>query len=545
MRHASTRLSALVAAALAVGAGAALVGGASASADPPANDVQYGAESRPAVAHATSQPVRDMPRHVNDLGAPSEAREPKPVPAAPSTRAADTQLQTTTTATTPSTPQVGFAGVGNGDYGFAVNSAPPDTSGAAGTTQYVQWVNQSFAVFPKVTSPGTAVVPLKGPISGNTLFSALGGGCAANNDGDPIVQFDKIAKRWVLSQFSVSTKPYLECVAVSKTDDATGAYNLYAFDYGSIQFNDYPKMSVWPDGYYVTYNIFNRARTFAGAKACALDRAAMIAGTAATQQCFQLSTSYNSLMPADVDGATLPPAGTPALLVSKGSSALNSWRFHADFTNAANATLTGPTTVPVPAFNAACSACVPQQGTSQQLDTLGDRMMFRLAYRRLSSTGTDGDLVITHTVNAGLGTAQLAPRWYHLKLADGATTTPTLVESGTYAPDSAYRWMGSIAMDKLGNIALGYSKSSSTTHPSVQYAGRTPADPLGKLGSELNINSPLGSQLSNLSRWGDYSDMTIDPVDDCTFWYTTEDLKTSGTFNWNTVIANFKLGGCS
>jgi len=539
------RRSLLIAAvALAATGGLLASGGASAAAPPPV-PVQYGAESRPAVAHATSRPVRDMPRHVNDLGAPSQAREPKAVPQSTSPLAADPALQGSTTTTTASTPQVGFAGVGNGDYGFAVNSAPPDTSGAAGTTQYVQWVNQSFAVFPKVTTAGTAVVPIKGPISGNTLFSALGGGCAANNDGDPVVQFDKIAKRWVLSQFSVSTKPYLECVAVSKTEDATGAFNLYAFDYGSIQFNDYPKMSVWPDGYYVTYNIFNRGRTFAGPKACALDRAAMIAGTTATQQCFQLSTSYNGLLPADIDGANLPPVGTPAVLISKGTNALNTWRFHADFTNAAAATLTGPVSLGVPTFNAACGSCVPQLGTSQLLDTLGDRLMFRLAYRRLSSTATSGDLVVNHAVNTGLGTNQIAPRWYHLKLTDGPTTTPSLAESGTYSPDAAYRWMGSVAMDKLGDIALGYSKSSSSTHPSVQYAGRVPTDPAGKLGAELNINSPAGSQLSTLARWGDYSDMSVDPVDDCTFWYTTEDLNTSGTFNWNTVIANFKLGGCT
>ena len=539
MRSRTSR--ALLAGALSAATAGLLLSVGPASAAAPEPLVQRGADSSPASAHAVSHPVRDMPVHKNQIGAPSQAHEVKPVPGQASPRVADVGLQQMTTGATPSTTAVGFPGVGNGDYGFAVNSAPPDTTGAAGTTQYVQWVNQSFAVFAK-TSSRSQVTLLRGPIAGSTLFSTLNGGCSTNNDGDPVVQFDKLAQRWVLSQFSVSTKPYTQCVAVSQTDDALGRYNLYAFNYGNIQFVDYPKLGVWPDGYYVTYNVFNRGRTFAGPKACAFDRVAMLAGAAASQQCFQLSTSYNSLMPGDLDGGSSPPTGTPEVLMSKGTSVLRSWRFHADFRNGTAATLTGPIDVPVPAFNAACGTCVPQAGTSQQLDTLGDRLMFRLAYRRLSSTS--GDLVVNHTVNTGLGTNQLAPRWYHLNLADGATTVPSLVESGTYAPDADYRWMGSIAMDKLGDIALGYSKSSGATHPSIQYAGRTPGMEKGTLGSELNINAGGGSQTSSLSRWGDYSDMTIDPVDDCTFWYTTEDLNTSGTFNWNTVIANFKLGVC-
>ena len=170
-----------------------------------------------------------------------------------------------------------------------------------GATQYVQWVNVDFAVFNKST--GALVL---GPIAGNTLWKGFGGGCETNNDGDPIVQYDKAAGRWIMTQFSVSTTPYLQCVAVSTTSDATGTYNRYAFSYGTSQFPDYPKLGVWPDGYYITYNIFNNGTTFAGSKLCALDRTRMLAGAAATQQCFQLSTSFGGVLPSDLDGASAP-----------------------------------------------------------------------------------------------------------------------------------------------------------------------------------------------------------------------------------------------
>ena len=250
-----------------------------------------------------------------------------------------------------------FAGVGNGDYGFAPNAAPPDTNGAVGATQYVQWVNESFAVFNKTTG----AIATGFPKTGNTLWAGFGGGCEANNDGDPIVQYDKGANRWVLTQFSVTnpaTYGYLQCVAVSTTSDATGSYNRYAFSYGGSQFNDYPKLAVWPDAYYVTYNIFNNGSAFAGAKACAFNRAAMLAGTAATQQCFQLSTSFGGLLPSDLDGTIAPPAGSPNFLLNFGSNSLNLWKFHVDFTNPANSTFIGPKNLPVAAFSPACSGVI-------------------------------------------------------------------------------------------------------------------------------------------------------------------------------------------
>ncbi len=434
----------------------------------------------------------------------------------------------------------GFDGVGQGFSGpqgtFTVNSAPPDTNGAVGATQYVQVVNSAFAVFDKATKAVTY-----GPVATNTLWTGFGGPCEADNDGDATVVYDKAAGRWIISQFAVTAAPYFECVAVSATSDATGAYYRYAFSYGST-FPDYPKMGVWPDGYYETFNMFN-GNTFAGAKLCAYDRNAMLTGAAATQQCFQLSSSYGGVLPADLDGATAPPSGSPNYMLNYTANALNMWRFHVDWANSANTTLTGPINIPVASFSAACGGgtCIPQAGTHQQLDSLADRLMFRLAYRNF---GSYESLVVSHSVK--VGTSRKNPytgvRWYEIR---NPGTTPTVYQQSTFSPDSDYRWMGSVAMDKQGNMALGYSVSSSTIHPAIRYTGRLAGDPLDTMEAESSIVEGLGSQSgNNLSRWGDYSAMTVDPVDDCTFWYTSEYLQNTGSFNWNTRIASFKFPGC-
>src|SRR5713101_6301391 len=491
--------------------------------------------------HALSPPVRDLPTNTELAG-----RRVKPLHIfPPSGRAgapSDGALQTSSTAAVATTAGLSFAGVGKGDYGFGPNAAPPDTNGAVGATQYVQWVNESFAVFSKTTGAIVAGFPKPG----NTLWSGFGGGCETNNDGDPIVQYDKLANRWILTQFSVSTLPYLQCVAVSTTSDATGTYNRYAFSYGNIQFPDYPKLGVWPDAYYISFNIFNNATTFAGAKVCAYDSDAMRAGAAATQQCFQLSSSFGGLLPSDLDGSTAPPLGAPSVFVNFGTNSLNLWRFHVDWATPANTTLTGPMNLAVAAFSPACSGgtCIPQPNTRQQLDSLADRLMYRFAYRNGTAASAAESAVVNHSVKAsGNKHSQVTGiRWYQLgNLTSG---TPALVQQGTFSPDSNSRWMGSIAMDKAGDIAVGYSVSSSSVFPSIRYTGRTPSDALGTLQAETSIKDGTGSQLRSLSRWGDYSAISIDPGDDCTFFYTTEYLKASGTFNWSTQIASFKFPGC-
>jgi hypothetical protein len=414
------------------------------------------------------------------------------------------------------------------------NCAPPDTNGAVGATQFVQFVNTAFAVYDKSGN-------LKmGPVAGNSLWSGFGGGCETNNDGDIIAQYDKAAGRWVLTQFSVSTTPFLQCVAVSTTSDATGTYNRYSFQ--EPNFNDYPKLGIWPDGYYFSFNMFS-GNTFVGARACAFDRSKMLTGAAATQVCFQQSSSVASLLPSDLDGTTAPPAGEPDFYLNFGTNTLNLFKFHVDFTTPANSTFTGPTAIAVAAFTAACSGggtCIPQPSTSNKLDSLADRLMYRLAYRNF---GTHESLVVNQsvTVSGNKHSSVTGVRWYELQNPNG---TPTVAQQQTYSPNSNSRWMGSIAMDKVGDIALGYSESSGSLVPSVAYTGRTPSDPLNTMEAENLVFTGGGSQTGSLHRWGDYSSMSVDPVDDCTFWYTTEYLKTSGSFNWSTHIVSFKFPGC-
>ena len=485
--------------------------------------------SAPSARKLTEHPLRSVP-HV-----------------APGQVVADPVAQTTVSGPAAAVTGVrDFAGVGYGDYGFAPDAAPPDTNGAAGDRQYVQWVNESIGVFDKSTGAMAAGFPK----TGNTLWAGFGGPCQTSNDGDPIVTYDQDAGRWFFTQFAVSQQPYLECVAVSTTSDATGPYNRYSFSYGN-QFPDYPKVGVWPDAYYITFNIFNNGSAWAGAKACAYDRANMLNGLPAAQQCAQLSTAYGGLLPSDIDGSTPPPPGAPNVLLNFGSNSLREWKFHVDWATPANSTFTGPTNIPVAAFSAACGgggACIPQSQSRQKLDSLADRLMYRLAYRNF---GGQESWVVNHSVTIGGGSgpgkksaSRVGVRWYELR---GLNGTPTVSQQGTFGAttsDSLFRWMGSIAMDRNGDIALGYSTSSSNSHPGIRYATRLATDPPDTLTGENTIITGGGSQQPNLSRWGDYSAMSIDPVDDCTFWYTNEYLKSNGAFNWSTRIATFRIAGC-
>jgi hypothetical protein len=456
------------------------------------------------------------------------------LPQGQSASVTDPVVQTSATPLTPS-PSTNFEGLGAGIAGFSVTGVPPDPNSAVGASQIVEVVNTSFAVFNK--SGGI----LYGPAATNTLWSGFGGFCQSTNDGDAVVRYDRAAARWVITQFAnvrSTSGPYNECIAVSQTSDATGAYYRYAFQY--TNFPDYPKLSVWPDAYYVTYNLFNSSgTTFLGSEDCAMNRSAMLTGAAASQQCFTTSTSFGGLLPADVDSATAPPAGEPNLVVAIGttSTTLAYWKFHVDWANTANTTFTGPTNLTVASYAQACSGgtCIPQAGTTQKLDSLADRLMFRLAYRNF---GDHESLVVTHSVTAGTSTGI---RWYELRLSGG---NPTVFQQGTFAPDSYYRWMPSAAMDKSGDIAVGYSVSSSSLNPGIRYAGRLSTDAAGTLGQgEATLINGTGSQ-TTYSRWGDYTSMSIDPSDDCTFWYTDEYLTATGNFNWHTRIGAFKFSQC-
>lgn len=502
-----------------------------------------------AVQTGSSKALKDLPVDFGDSKkAKDEKHEPKKVdiPDGLAPGAADPARQTVTINAAATTTQNAWDGVGIGGA-YTPNAAPPDTNGAVGgpvvggvSSQYVQWVNEAYAVYDTATGARTA-----GPTNGNLIWSTFPSGdpCRTFNDGDPIVQWDKLNQRWILTQFAVSqgaNSGYRQCVAVSQTNDATGAYNLYEFNY-STNFNDYPKLGVGTDGnYYITYNMFKRGRTFNGGWVCAWNGAAMRAGTnpAGLQQCF--STSSASLLPADLDkGYSASVTVGDEWVINAATNALTVRKLHVDFVTPANSNITAGTNLAVAAYSRACGGgtCIPQNGTTQQLDSLGDRLMYRLALRQFA--GYDA-LLVSHSVTSGGVTGV---RWYELRSVGGAT--PTVFQQGTYQPDTSYRWMSSGAMDKQGNIIFGYSVSSSSLKPDVRFASRAPGDPAGTLGGETAIApATRGAQLPSLARWGDYAAMSVDPADDCTMYFTTEYLQTNGTFNWSTRIGKIKVSGC-
>ena len=534
MRHPRHRRAILASTVAAVSAVAVIVaifaGGAfSAHAAAPSSP---GTEVKTGVYYGVSRPARDLPSSATAFrGSPDRPLRSPGQNAGPATP--DPIAQTTTGPQVSTTGGLNFNGIGDTSNtpSNPCNCAPPDTNGAVGASQYVQIVNTAFGVYDKTTG----AIASGFPKAINTLWTGFGGGCQTNNDGDPTVAYDQQANVWVISQFSVSTTPYLQCVAVSTTSDATGSYHLYSFNYGATQFPDYPKLGVWSNAYVTTYNIFNNGQTFAGPKVCVWDRSAMISGATPTELCNQFGTNVNSILPA---------AGQPIPAVSLGSNALNYFTFSPNFT-AKTLAVTGPTSIPVASFSQACSGgtCIPQPGTSNKLDSLADRLMYRLAYRKFSD-GHESLVVTDSVLVSGNKHSQVdGMRWYELR--NPSAGTPTLFQQGTFSPDSASRWMGSIAMDKNGDIALGYSVSSGSVFPSIRYTGRVPTDALGTMEAENTIFTGSFSQTGSLHRWGDYSAMQIDPVDDCTFWYTNEYLPATGSFNWATRIASFKFAGCA
>jgi len=428
----------------------------------------------------------------------------------------------------------------------AARVAPPDTTGDVGPNHYVQWVNSRYSIYNLTRGANNEITGFNlvagFPKQGNVVWQGFGGRCQTDNDGDPIVQYDQLADRWILTQFAVSGTPYTQCVAVSTSPDPTGTYFRYSFSY-SRSVNDYPKMGVWPDAYYITYNMFRNGASFTGNTVCAFERAQMLVGLSARQACVN-TTAGHSLEPADLEGTIPPPVGSPNLLMSLTSTAVQFWRFSVNWV-AGTGTLTGPTNVAgVAAYSRACGGgtCIPQPGSTNQLDSLADRLMYRLSYRNFVDHES---LVINHSVTSGSG---VGVRWYELRNAGGQTlgsANPVLFQQGTFAPSNDFRWMGSAAMDKTGGIAVGYNISSSSIVPSIRYAYRGPADPLGTLGNETVINPGVGIQNGTLHRWGDYSTISVDPVDGCTMVFTTQYQPANGNFNWTTYIHSFKLSTCN
>ena len=438
---------------------------------------------------------------------------------------------------------------------------PPDPNGAVGPNHVVTMSNLHFQIFNK------AGQSLFGPAANNTLWSGFGGDCQTDNSGDPVVLYDQLADRWLLAQFTASGPTYFECVAVSQTNDPTGAYFRYAIATGN-NFPDYPKAGMWPDAYYFSTREFNGP--FVGVGAYALDRAQALAGNPNPTIVGFLAPPTplyvvgDGLLPSDLDGQTLPPNGSPNFFVGSQddnggygapNDALNLWKFHYDPVTPGNSTFMLTNTLPTQPFNsilnATCTstrACIPQPGTTTLIDHLGyrQRPLFRLAYRNF---GSHESLVTNQSVNAGTGPngAVSGIRWWELRDPNGS---PVIFQEGTYAPgltDGIHRWMGSIAMNSLGDIALGFSASNDTNpsvFPSVFYTARHDGDPPGQMTlGEGSIINGTGSQTTALHRWGDYSAIDIDPTDDTTFWYISEYVPTTSSIGWRLRIGAFNLAG--
>ena len=408
---------------------------------------------------------------------------------------------------------------------------PPDTNGSVGDTQFFLITNFAFEIYNKSTGALE-----EGPLLINSLFDNFGGQCQSTNGGDPVVLYDKIANRWLLEQLEYDTS-YQICFAVSQTDDATGAYYLYSYTFNGL--TDYPKLGVWPDAYYLAFNFFGAG----DGEPCALDRTSMLAGQTANMICFPPGSTDMGFLPSDLDGATLPVSGEPNHYVELGNSntTLKEYDFHVDFNNPDDSTFTGPNELKVPAYRELCGggggACIPEPSGGGLLDALGDRLMFRNAYRNF---GSYSSMVFSHSV--GVNTKAVSGiRWYELR-----STPPggsfSVYQAGTYQNSTDNYWMGSIAEDQNGDMALGFSVDNSTSlDPSIWFTGRTPSDKLNKMEAKQVAHTGITVQ-GDVNRWGDYSSMSIDPSDDCTFWYSQE--YSDGGYNWQSHVVTLKFTSC-
>ncbi len=502
-------------------------------------------------------------------------------------------------------------GVGfTGPHGTSATRNPSDNSLAVGRDHIVQTVNSRLAIFTKkgklFDTTGRA---LYGSVPTNTVFKGFGGPCELRNNGDAVVRYDQLADRWLIvmpiftrgarranepptprhgepaarSQIGREGQPgaavrlyeppvtmpaavtqapgagtrttpaappdsgsYAMCYALSTGPDPMGPW--YRYEFVRPLFPDYPRPAIWPDGYYVPSSTSD---DFIQKHACVVDRARMLKGESATEQCIVID-DVNFLNNVDLDGQQLPPNGAPNLMIATGGAQLKKvmeddglyvWAFHVDWIDPSRTRLAGPTKIAVAPYHYLCdgqlTSCVPQPGTDRRLDAQGDKLMARVVYRRI---GNRESIVAVHSVNSAVGGGGV--RWYELRInARDSARTITLYQQGTYAPDAFYRWMGSPAIDARGNIGIGYSFGGTPHFAGQRFAGRLASDPPGQLTlrEQVLVNGE-GAQTNTL-RWQDYTQTAVDPVDDCTIWYVGDYLK-KDALSYSTRIGAFKMPRC-
>jgi hypothetical protein len=500
-------------------------------------------------------------------------------------------------------------GVGfTGPHGTSPTRNPSDNSLAVGRDHIMQTVNSRLAVFTKKGRLfDTTGRTLYGSMPTNTVFRGFGGPCEQRNNGDAVVRYDQLADRWLivmpiftrgprraneprtprsgeaaaLSQIGQPGQPgpavrlyeppasgantsitaparpapaappdsgsYAMCYAISTGPDPMGPYHRYEFV--RPLFPDYPRPAVWPDGYYVPSSTSD---DFIQKHACVVDRARMLRGESANEQCLVLD-DVNFLNNVDLDGRQLPPPGAPNLMLAAGGAQLNKrleddglsvWQFHVDWTDPAKTALTGPAKIAVAPYRYLCggqlTSCVPQPGTDRRLDAQGDKLMARVVYRRI---GNRESIVAVHSVGTAAGGGGV--RWYELRVdSRDRSRTLRLHQQGTYAPDSSYRWMASPAMDRFGNIGIGYSFGGTPHFAGQRFAGRLASDAPGTLTLREQVLADGEASQTNTLRWQDYTQTAVDPVDDCTIWYVGDYLKKDAP-SYSTRIGAFRMPGCN
>ena len=540
------------------------------------------ASTAPKVMHAerfdVSPPMRDIIRNLPQTPTVPESEDGyipnifiKPITRVNVWQVPDySRMQNAPTGTPAPALGVSFDGIGNPTA--CGGCIPPDTNGDVSDQHFVQWVNLKWAVYNKNTG---AVV--QAPLAGNSLFAGFGGKCQTTNSGDPLAVWDAQAKRWVMSQF-VTSAPFAQCVAVSVTSDPLGAYYRYEFNWPN--FGDYPHMGIWTEenhrqnAYLLTTHEFGGSpQTFQGAAMIAMERDKMLVGdpTAAMVR-FGGFDAYG-LQAIHLTGPNEAPGGSCPTFVHFDFAASNYqfWDMCLDWTTPANSTLSAPNTVDSAPFFPFFDSVPTPAGGANYLDSFGSNTMYRATARAFSKDApTRISLVINHVVQGS--NLQAGIKWlqFNLKPAvepvgvtdrifgDGYEGSPlqvvvpktvltkTLLDEGTYAPDSNHRWMGGIAIDGSGNIGLGFSKSSAVLNPQVQYTARRATDPPGVMRDEQTCSAGIanGAQTDSAGRWGDYSSMSVDPVDQCTFYFTTEYYATSSARNFSTRICSFTFPDC-
>ncbi|MGB9029383.1 MAG: hypothetical protein WCC27_04605 [Acidobacteriaceae bacterium] len=442
-------------------------------------------------------------------------------------------------------------GVGfEGPQGKADARNPSDNSLGVGPNEIVQIVNSRMAILTKKGAKYAETgKPLFGPVVTNTLFAGYGGPCEKQISGDAVVRYDQLAGRWlfVLPIFrkpaDQPNAPYGMCYAVSTGPDPMGSY--YRYEFHRPLFPDYPRPAIWRDGYYLPSSTGD---TVIQKHVCAADRARMLQGQSANEQCVVID-GVSFLNCADIDGHRLPPAGMPEMVMATGGTQLHNifeddgiyvWKFSVNWDDPTKTRLSGEQKIEVAPYHFLCdgqlSKCVPQPGTAVRLDAQGDKLMQRLVYRNF---GRYQSIVASHSIDTKEGGGGV--RWYEFRL--NKSGTPTLFQQGTYAPDRGYRWLPSIAMDRRGDIGVGYSFGDASNYPGQRFTARLATDPRGQMTLHESVLADGEASQTNTLRWEDYTTLDIDPSDDCTFWYVGDYFK-KGAESYSTRIGAYSLPGC-